>query len=543
MIEAVKSKEIIIFGAGSLASKVIKECEENNILISYILDNDPSKQRAGFEGYVVKSPEEVKLNERELIVIASSYSVEIQKQLRKLGLKPQDEYINFNLLFPYVGEDMKFPGQFTELREIGEMLSYSIDDVGVLLKGADNNFLYRAIYHNKEKETSEILNILENNGFYDGLIIKTEKTDKKTRNFNLILKHPYLPYCSDSRSWSFTMINDGFKAIILLLTDLHKDNLTLKDAHGLNLTLNQGKYKWIDFGSIVKGDLQLHVLRQYVEWFLFPCILMVNGQARYFYEHNYYGGIRYFMIKSFLDKEGEMLLEKLYKEEVHENMYILMETIFNWSERYFKERESIERTMWENYQEEKEGGSFSKINNWSIKQRTVINLLKEIKGNTLLDIAGNNGWYCMAASKHLGMSGLLVDYDHKCIDKAYKQFKKEKVNFIPLVNDFRGFPENVTFMKEHIKFDGVLCLAFIHHLVFSNGFTFERVRDTLLKVTGQYLIIEFIEPTDEFVSTWMNQYFTWYNMSNFEAVFNEKYTIISKQDVSSTRIVYLMQLR
>ncbi|MGN4126600.1 hypothetical protein ACMGD3_16560 [Lysinibacillus sphaericus] len=541
MIDQLKSKKLIIFGAGSLAQRVINECEKKNLQIAYILDNNVSRHNTTFEGYIIKNPKSIILKENEIVLIASSYSIEIQKQLRELSLKAGIDYINYNILFPYASTDMKFSARFDELSDIGQLLTYSIDDVGVLMK--EGNVVYRAIYSHKVEETKLILDLLQRNNFYNKNIIFTEISDKNTKNFPLILKHSFIPYCSDSRSWSFSMIKDGFITIYSLLKELRKENLTLKDSHGMNLTYYQGKFQWIDFGSFVKGNLEKYALKELVEWFVFPCVLMANGHSRAFYEHNNLGKIPYYMIQTFLDYEGKNILDVLYSEtKTNENVYQLLERIKKWSDGYFNLKKLENQTNWEGYQDfSAEQQDFLNTKKWPLKQKVVLEFIKKCDKDTLLDIAGNNGWYCIAASKYLNMSGVLIDYDNKCIENAYEQFKKENVDFIPLVNDFKEFPGNILYLKQNLKFDVVLCLAFIHHLIFSNGFTFERIRDILYKVTNEYLIIEFIEPTDEYVSTWINPYFSWYNKQNFEDVFAEKYSLVSVESVSESRKVYLMK--
>lgn len=539
MIDQLKNKTLIIFGAGTLAQKVINECNKNNLQISYILDNDVSRHNTIFGGYTIKSPKDITLKDDEIILVASSFSIEIQKQLRELSLKNSIDFINYNLLFPYLNGEMKFSIQLEELSDIGYILNYSTDDVGVLLR--KGNKVYRAIYSNKICETNNVLKILQENNFVNNLIISTEVSSEKTSNFPIILKHPFIPYCSDSRSWSYSMIKDGLYKVSYLIKELHKVNLTLKDAHGMNLTYFEGKYQWIDFGSIVEGVLEKNVIIQLLEWFLFPCILMVNGQSRAYYEHNYNGRILYFMVQPFLDAEGKAILKDLYNgEKTDENMYLLLEIIEKWSDRYLSSKMKQEITIWEDYQRFNKQDIWN-TEQWSKKQKVVFQYIKKCEGNTLIDIAGNNGWFCEISSKHFNMNGILIDYDHKCIENAYLKFKKEEINFIPLVNDFNNFPENILFIKQDFKFDVVLCLAFIHHLIFSNGYTFEKVRDTLYKVSGEYLIIEFIEQNDEYVSMWMNQYFTWYNKQNFEEVFSKKYSIVSVENVSESRIIYLMK--
>ncbi len=68
------------------------------------------------------------------------------------------------------------------------------------------------------------------------------------------------------------------------------------------------------------------------------------------------------------------------------------------------------------------------------------NFLSRTQGKTLIDIAGNNGFYCVEAYQNYGYTGVLTDYDYQCINNAYIYFQKENIHFTPVVNDFNHFP-------------------------------------------------------------------------------------------------------
>lgn len=307
---------------------------------------------------------------------------------------------------------MKKPGKFNELGEIGEQLQYGIDEVGIVLKPKDENIIYRAIYSDKRNDTLEILNILEGKQFYNGKIIYAEISDKKTESFPLILRHPFINYCSNGGSWTLDMLINGIVTIIELLEELGSDELTLKDGHIFNLTYVNNQFQWIDFGSIIKGQIQTNVLKQMVESFVFPSILIINGYARDYYlisdKQRYM--VKYYMIQSLLSEDEKVVFDKIYDSNNSFDNLVLFEELKAFINVYFSDKSIIESTEWENYQQLDLIDSES-----NLKQKKVQDYLSKSNGTTLIDIAGNKGKYCVYAAKKLNMTGVLIDYDYKCI--------------------------------------------------------------------------------------------------------------------------------
>lgn len=533
-------KDIVVFGGGSLGIKVIKEFnKDGNYNVCAILDNDPEKNGTFLEGVPVQSPRNFVLEENKIIVIASMYSVEIQKQLNRMGIYYGTGYINFNEIFPFIeGVPMKFSAKLEELEFLGPVWNYSVDSVGILIR--QDNEIYRAIYKHSMIHTMDILSILHKENFYGNRVILAEVTTLSADNFPLILHHPFIPVCSDVRSWSYTMRLQAMKFIFELLNDLKKDGLTFKDCHSFNLTYTGTNFLWVDFGSLIKGSLNVKVLQEWVTHFVFPLILMSKLSNTEYLPHILNAGAPYFMIKLFLDRDGILIMDEIFKDEDKSDSHALLQRVKEWITHYVEATPLEKKTMWSNYQD-----THVIVSNVStgadVKLQVIRKFLAQIKGKTLIDIAGNNGFYCIEAHKNYGYTGVLTDYDDQCIDLAFNQFQENNIKFIPLVNNFNYFPDNLTFRKEIIQFDTTLFLAFIHHLVFSNGFTFERVRDTLAKVTRKNLIIEFVDRNDEYVSTWLNPLFDWYDCNNFEKVFSETFSIEVKEKISDSRIIYLMK--
>lgn len=88
--------EIVIFGAGSGAIKVIKTLRNLGVTITALADNDKGKWGSNIENIPVVNPEELK-EKAYHIIIASDYQEEIEQQLKDMKLFHQlvlrEEYI------------------------------------------------------------------------------------------------------------------------------------------------------------------------------------------------------------------------------------------------------------------------------------------------------------------------------------------------------------------------------------------------------------------------------------------------------------------
>lgn len=143
-----EGKEIIIFGVGNNAWKIVKKFQFFNIKIYGFCDSDESKWGKTVEGKKVLSLKELEeLNKKKEIVvqIASIYEREIEKQLLEMGIK---EYIYFSeaqtrLTFLRAKRNIRNPIEYSVKKDIlldmqfeAYMYSYLqrvIDDEGIIL--------------------------------------------------------------------------------------------------------------------------------------------------------------------------------------------------------------------------------------------------------------------------------------------------------------------------------------------------------------------------------------------------------------------------
>jgi hypothetical protein len=126
-------------------------------------------------------------------------------------------------------------------------------------------------------------------------------------------------------------------------------------------------------------------------------------------------------------------------------------------------------------------------------------VLKELQPRTVLDLAGNLGWYARLAAVE-GAEVISSDIDETCANRLYRRLRQEHARVLPLVLDLNdpspGYGvDNHWFppATERLKSDLVLALAVTHHLVLA-GFRlgFDQVIRSLASFTRRALLVEFV---------------------------------------------------
>jgi SAM-dependent methyltransferase len=169
--------------------------------------------------------------------------------------------------------------------------------------------------------------------------------------------------------------------------------------------------------------------------------------------------------------------------------------------------------------------------NWTAKNQNIYQLLKYYQPSTVLDMCSSTGWFALLAARN-GARVVAFDVDESCIVDLHINAKKEQLNILPLLMNFKSPTPAVGInnrwllsAKERYKCDMVLLLAVVHHLVFTQWMNFEQIATTLAGFTNKVAIVEFVHPTDKWVSSLMSPIFHWYNLDNFILALNKFFSV------------------
>ena len=197
-------------------------------------------------------------------------------------------------------------------------------------------------------------------------------------------------------------------------------------------------------------------------------------------------------------------------------------------------------TTWEKY---------SKQNTYSVEEdkkkiEIVENFLKNnSKFKLLADLGCNDGRFSRIAIKNNIENVIGFDFDLKVLDRNYLISKKNNQNILPLYLDFTNPSSNLGWndserksFKNRAKFDCILALALIHHLVIAKNIPLNQavIWLTSLAPSG---IIEFVpkeDPTCQFMLSLKGDIFPEYNEENFKKELSKLVKIENITTVSNT---------
>lgn len=95
-LRRINSRKAYIWGAGSAGRNVLKLLLNAGVYINGFIDSDPNKNGKSIEGiqiYVPNLIEGMEVNDKPFIIVASTYSEEIEKQLNCMGYRSGDDYL------------------------------------------------------------------------------------------------------------------------------------------------------------------------------------------------------------------------------------------------------------------------------------------------------------------------------------------------------------------------------------------------------------------------------------------------------------------
>lgn len=138
------------------------------------------------------------------------------------------------------------------------------------------------------------------------------------------------------------------------------------------------------------------------------------------------------------------------------------------------------------------------------KESFVREALSEARPRHVLDVGANTGHFSEIAAG-AGAAVVAIDSDPGCVGNIWQRAREKTLNILPLVVDFaRPTPalgwrnrECPSFLERaQGRFDCVLMLAVLHHLLVTERVPLDEVLALASELTTGYLLIEFVAPQD-----------------------------------------------
>jgi len=145
------------------------------------------------------------------------------------------------------------------------------------------------------------------------------------------------------------------------------------------------------------------------------------------------------------------------------------------------------------------------------KQRFVQGVLERCRPLRVLDVGANTGTYSLMAVE-AGVQVVALDNDSGAIETLWRNAAEQGRNITAMVaNIARPTPaagwrnrEQLSLMDRLMgKFDLVLMLAVIHHLILREQVPLGLIGDLCAKLTRRWLVLEWVPPTDPMYQEWL----------------------------------------
>lgn len=345
-----------------------------------------------------------------------------------------------------------------------------------------------------------------------------------TNEFPIWMRHERLPLITYSSEWCFSYLKAAATLHLDVLKEALCEGFTIADGSAANIQFLCGKPIFIDIGSIrdyQDGD-HWYGYKQFCEEFLGPLLITAFSQIPH--QKLYQGalsGINLAHLSKLLPLRSFFSLQTLLHIHLHalstsDSPALAISTrypsgsipkvpkkrllaLLDQLKGFIDSLQAKHRSPWLTYENDNSYAGLSAEQKKSCIARFVANG----KHERMLDLGCNSGAYSAAAIAAGAKTVVGIDSDERAIDAAVNRLDLSHKDFTGLVCDFTDPPPaagwNLTERKSLNdrlpQFDGVLCLALIHHLVLASNIPLDHVVRFIVNLAPEG-VIEFVPASD-----------------------------------------------
>ena len=396
----------------------------------------------------------------------------------------------------------------------------------------------------------------------------------------LLIEHEKIPFTSYAYEWCPAMLLEAARLTLDLAQAFLEAGYGLKDATPSNILFRGPTAVFVDLLSFERRDPHDPIwlpYGQFLRTFLLPLALNqtfrmsladvfinrrdgVEPNAVYemcgFWQRLSRPFLEFVTIPHWLEKSCRTTSSNRYARKAlkdPQRAAFVLNSLFERLKRRCANcsMEASRTSLWSNYSNCHRYTS----SEMSLKEAFVATALQQTRPRNVLDVGCNTGQFSFLAAE-TGALVVSIDSDPAVVESLWLECQRRQLHILPLVIDIcRPSPglgwrnqEQSSFLDRAAgRFDLVMALAVIHHLLVSDGIPWDRLCDMLSVLTNRWVILEFItaeDPMFQVLVRGRENLFSDWNSDRFEAICSHHFQIIRSEELKpSRRRLYLLEKR
>jgi SAM-dependent methyltransferase len=392
----------------------------------------------------------------------------------------------------------------------------------------------------------------------------------------LVLEHERILFPSFPYEWPAEMLYSAAALTLDLARRGIAEDIGLKDATPLNVLFRGPKPVFVDvlsFESRDRRDSTWLPYAQFVRTFLLPLLAWkyfglapeqtLTTRRDGLEPEEVYRWLSSFQrlkppflslvsLPCWLSKQKKAADTALYERKLSgnpEKSRFILESLLNGLGRSLRKLRppAGSHSVWSDYAVQ---NSYS-TNQATTKQAFVADALSKRRPGMVLDIGCNTGVFSAIAARS-GAAVVAIDYDPVVVGSVWSAAQAENLNILPLVVNF-GRPTPATGWRNEEfpsflerargRFDAVLMLAVLHHLLVTERVPLDAILRTASELTTDVLIIEFVgvdDPMFRKIARGRESLHADLTPAYFESIAARYFRLERREDIEgSSRILYI----
>jgi SAM-dependent methyltransferase len=438
----------------------------------------------------------------------------------------------------------------------------------------------RHIHPSSEEETraflaSPLRAALEQSGDLIPSIIANTAAHSCVAPGQLWLEHPRIDPITYPWEWTAAQWRAAAELTLRVASKAIAGGWILKDATPLNILFSGPKpilvdalsferrdphsNVWLAYGQFVRTFLLPLAAAKYLNWPLEATLLRRDGyepgeiyKALRPWQRTYPSLLDVVTLATILERPGtRQPTQQKARSSGNPELaaHILQKRIARLGRQIAGVAGSQGRSQWSEYTQ---SAKHYRASDAADKQEFVRNVTQRCGPSRVLDIGANTGTYSLIAAD-AGPSVVAIDADAAALEALWIAAGHQNKPITTIVaNIARPTPSAGWRNREQLslldrltgKFDLVLMLAVIHHLILREQLPLGHIADLCASLTTRWLVLEWVPPSDPMYQEWLRGRDDLYGQlseTDLQRAFSPYFTVSDRNELGNGRILFLLE--